>query len=247
MNFISKFFNYSYFKKNAPSAFKKTYQDMENSKAYKKYCQELHGTDYRCLNTLSKKQYLKLKEIIKEQSPELLLDIGSGNGKLTSSLAREFNFKAHGIDFALCPSDEAGVTFSKDDIESFKRNETYDLIISIDSFYMIRNYRKFLKNLKNHLGENKKIILFFTLVNNSFNNSPIPKALAKLRLNYEITEFSEDDLQFWQKSRELLDEMNDEFVDENHFKLWNIKKKEADKNISLHSTQQTHRYLLIIN
>lgn len=247
MNFISKFLNHLYFKKNAPSAFEKTYEDINNSKAYLNYCLKLHGTPFACLNTLSQNQLLKLKEIMKHQAPSLFLDLGAGNGELTKFLVKEYNSCAHGIDFSYTPQSEKSVSFFKEDIETFKRNTKYDLIISVDSFYMIRNYRKFLQNLMSHLNDNKQCALFFTLVNNSFSSSPVKKTLDKLKLKYELIDYTEDDLEFWKHSKELLEQMNDEFVDENNFKLWNIKKKETDKNILLHQNQQTNRYLLIIN
>jgi len=236
-----------YFKKNAPNAFEKTYKDIEKSKAYLKFCKKVHGTNFSCLNTLSQTQFLKLQEIIKEQKPNLLLDLGSGNGELTNFISKEFKTKAHGIDFSHAPNNSNQVAFIKGDIESYKRDDLYDLIISIDSFYMIKSHKKFLKNTIQHLRPKKLCALFFTLVNSSFNESPIRKALEKLQLDYEIIDYTQDDLEFWKKSRYLLDEMNDEFVDEGNFNLWNIKKKEADKNTLLHQNQETYRYLLIIH
>ncbi|GEM_PF-5205161 len=247
MKQLTKYINNLFFVQNAPTVFEKAYIDINKSKSYREYCKELHQFDFPCWNTLSITQKSFLETQLSKLKINSLLDIGSGNGEITKYLCHKYNCKGTGIDFAQSPSDSKKVKFIKTEFLKKKLEEKYSVIISIDSFYMINNYKKYLKKIMNLLESNGTVIIIFSLTMDSFENSKINKALNKLNLNYSITDFTQDDLAFWTKSEQLLDQYNDKFVDEGKFNLWNIKKKETDKNIQLHNSNNISRLALVIN
>lgn len=247
MKLIKKFFNRKFFKQKAPNAFKKTYSSINKSNSYREYCKRVHKRDLRLLNTMSSQQLDLLEKSIKEIAPKTLLDIGCGNGELTQSLSDQYSLSSTGIDFSLTSRSSKNVKYSEEDHETFKIDKKFDLIISIDSFYMIGNYKKFIKNLISHLSENGKILIFLTLVDNSFQASKLNNVLSKLDVNFSFKDLTRDDLDFWKHSSLVLEEMNQAFVDEDHYSLWNIKNKEALKNLELHSRNRIQRILLEIS
>ena len=246
MKRINKFINNIFFLKNAPKVFERNYLDINSSKSYQSYCKDLHQIDIPCWNTLSLKQRNFLEDQLAKSSPQRVLDIGSGNGVLLQYLAKKYNFSAIGIDFAISPKDTKSVTYLKGQFLEYQFDSKFDVIISIDSFYMINNYKKYFKKLLKLLHEKGRIIIHFTLTVESFEESKIRKALKSLSLKYELVNFTQDDEDFWNNSLELLDQYNESFVDEGYFKLWNIKKMEADKNIQLHNSNNTSRLALIV-
>lgn len=246
MKILTKYINNLFFTKNAPTIFEKAYIDINNSKSYREYCKELHQVEFPCWNTLSINQKDFLEKELSKLNLNSLLDIGSGNGELTKYLCNKFNCQGTGIDFAQSPSNGKMVKFLKTEFLTEKLMKQYSALISIDSFYMINNYKKYLKKMLRHLEIDGTIIIIFSLTETSFENSKILKAIKSLKLNYSLTDFTQDDLIFWKASQELLDKYNDRFVDEDKFKLWNIKKKEADKNIQLHNSNNISRLGLVI-
>ncbi|WP_417336736.1 class I SAM-dependent methyltransferase [Halobacteriovorax marinus] len=246
MKAIKKYFNNLFFLKNAPPIFEKTYQSMNKSKAYRDYCEKVHGTSFSCWNTLSPLQLNFLEEYFETKRPKSFLDIGSGNGELTKYLSKKYSAKATGIDFATMPNSSKEVEFIRDQFLNTSFNKKYEFIISNDSFYMITSYKKYLRKCLSLLENNSHMIILFSLVNEKFDKSPLRKALDSLQLNYEIKDFTADDYEFWKKSQSILEQTNQAFVDESQFSLWNIKKKETDKNIQLHNSNNIQRLGLVI-
>lgn len=246
MKKLKKFFNNIYFTKNAPPVFEKVYGDINKSKSYKQYCKELHGVDFPCWNTLSKDQLSYLKESLDELELTSILDIGSGNGELTKYLAEKYNCSSLGIDFAQSPIEGKRSKFLKGIFQQENIRESFSVIISIDSFYMINSYKKYINSMINCLEKSGKVIVFFSLVDEEFDNSRLLKAIKSLDLKYKLKDFTCNDFKFWNDSLSLLDKYNQSFVDEGFFNLWNIKKKEADKNIQLHRSNNIKRLALIL-
>jgi SAM-dependent methyltransferase len=247
MSFIKKFLNRKFFKDKAPKAFGNTYSSIHKSNSYLKYCDKVHKRELRLLNTMCSHQLERLEIFFEKYTPKTLLDIGCGNGELTQYLSDKFSTNSTGVDFSIKPTKTKNVEYEKLDHESFSIKRKFDFIISIDSFYMILNYKSFLKNLTEHLNPNGKIIIFLTLVDESFENSKLKKSLSKLKLQYKIEDLTKYDKTFWDISNQVLEEMNQDFVDENHFPLWNIKHKEVSKNLNLHSDKRIQRVLLEIS
>ena len=246
MKFIKKYFNRKFFKKNAPNAFSKTYQSIEKSKSFLKLCNIIHNRNLSILNTMSSYQLDLLEDRVGSMSAKNLLDIGCGNGELTTHLADKYSLQSVGIDFALEKKSSKRNQFLKQDHEDFKLDRKFDLILSIDSFYMINNIKNFMANLLLHLNDDGKVIIFMTLVDNEFQSSNLAKALNKLPIIFTIKDLTDDDLAFWNTSKATLEEMNQEFVDEDQFKLWNIKNKEALNNLELHKRNRIQRIFLEI-
>ncbi len=246
MKRFNKFINNLFFLKNAPEVFARTYMDINKSKSYKSYCQELHGVDFSCWNTLSVNQREFLEEELQRMKPSTLLDIGSGNGELTKYLSSKFQLTATGIDFSITPEKTKSTQFIRGKFLDHSFSSKYSTIILIDSFYMINNYKKYFKKLLSLLDSHGEIIIIFTLTMEEFENSKVLKAIKSLHLEYSLTDFTKDDFNFWKSSKDLLEKYNDLFVDEGYFNLWNIKNKEADKNVQLHNTCNTSRLALII-
>ncbi|WP_372652158.1 cyclopropane-fatty-acyl-phospholipid synthase family protein [Halobacteriovorax sp.] len=246
MKQITKFINNLFFVQNAPTIFEKAYVDINKSKSYREYCKELHQVDFPCWNTLSINQKSFLELELSKYKIKSLLDIGSGNGEMTKYLCSKYECQGTGIDFAQSPQGSNTIHFFKTEFLKKKLDQKYSAVVSIDSFYMINNYKKYLKKVMNHLESDGVAIIIFSLTMNTFENSKISKALHSLNLDYSITDFTKDDLDFWTTSQQLLDLFNEKFVDEGKFNLWNIKKKEADKNVQLHNSNNISRLGLII-
>lgn len=244
MNFIKRHFNNKFFKQKGPSAFKKAYEAISKSKVYEQYCQRVHGQETKMLNTMALDQYQLLVERINELSPKTMLDLGCGNGELTKQISKELSIKSIGIDFSFMGKDVKGTQFKQIDTEHFKLEKKFDLILSVDSFYMIKNYKDFLKNLLLHLNPNGKVIILITILDEALEDHRLMSACKKLNLKVDKYDLTKSDRNFWISSKKVLEEMNQVFVDEDQFYLWGIKKKEADKNIALHDSNSSNRYLL---
>ncbi len=198
------------------------------------------------LNTLSPIQLNSLNDIVKKSQAKKVLDLGSGNGELLVHICNENSIKGIGIDFSYLPPSNKFCSFIKSDHEDFNLNDKFDLILSIDSSYMIGDFKRYLKNIIDHLHPNASALFFMTFTDTSLESSPFIKACKKLKINPEIIDFTNNDYEFWQNSKKELDALNQEFVDEEHFNLWNIKYKEVLKNLELHQENRTKRYQILI-
>jgi SAM-dependent methyltransferase len=237
----------NYFKKNAPKAFEKFYNSTHKSDAYLSFCKEAHDLEFPVQNNMSPLQKDRLLDHIDELSPKKVLDLGCGSGHFANFLAQTLNANVDGIDFIDGGKFTDGkINFIKSNIEDIElEKEKYDLVISIDSLYMIGNMQKLIKNIMYSLRTEGKFITLYTCVD-EFEKSDFYLGLKSLAMKYEAIDFSHNDFMFWNCSNKALQDLNEAFHSEGSGFAWKTKNDEVRKNLQLHEQGRMKRYMIIV-
>lgn len=101
-----------------------------------------------------------IKPLIQENTK--ILELGCGTGRLINELARRYPKlpKIHAVDFFVDPRKlEKGITFEKQNLENFKMDGTFDLIIMNQVLEHIKNFYGLLESLKNNLSKDGTIYI----------------------------------------------------------------------------------------
>ena len=76
------------------------YQVMEESHAFRQYCQAAHGNALLQLNELDNETLEKILSLLRRSASNLIIDVGCGNGYLTEFIAEATQARVVGIDIS---------------------------------------------------------------------------------------------------------------------------------------------------
>ena len=136
----------------------------------------------------------KLVSLIKNKTPNKILEIGCGTGFVTKLISKEFTFKTYlALDIVedcrqYIYNINPNVKFSSIDIEDFIKKDTdkYDLIISNASLQWVDDFEGVTKNLQTKLAPNGELV-FSTFGNENFREIfHIVGASLNYYSNYEL-------------------------------------------------------------
>lgn len=101
----------------------------------------------------------KLVSNLKEKKFKNILEIGSYSGILTKEIVKNFRFETYlALDiidsFDLIKNTDSKIEFQKIDIENFKTNKKFDLIIANASLQWCDNFDETIQKLKSYLAPN---------------------------------------------------------------------------------------------
>lgn len=238
-NFIRNLLNQKGFNAKAKRAFSNYYRFARESKSYLSYCEKMHGIECFMQNNLSKKQFEFLTKQFKSNMK--VLDIGCGTGDLTEYFAKKYKLKAKGFDLV-----ESSQKFKEANYETTWLGENeYDLVISLDGFYMLNDLYKTLNKVMDALKPKGKFVLTYTS-ERPFKKTRLGKAIANKKYRHEIEDFTQDDKIFNNKAKELLEELEPKFIEEGNSNLYRTKYNEIKKNVESHQSGKMYRSLVTI-
>lgn len=143
------------------------------------------GSGYNQNSTPQKVWFEKYEDSIPIRGDEDILDLGCGDGKLTSKISKRLTTGSilgldrskSMIDFANENFKDENVKFRIGDMRSFKLKRKFDLIISFTALHWIREYDQVFKQVKEHLKPNGRI---FFVLSTKFKYFPLDKALETM-------------------------------------------------------------------
>ncbi|MDX8431790.1 MAG: methyltransferase domain-containing protein [Candidatus Algichlamydia australiensis] len=131
---------------------------------------DLYDGSYYSNHSIHQKNFAKefLKNL-KIAPKSLYLDMGCGDGKITSDIAEEHDLTALGVDrsasmiaFANENYHKDNISFLQDDAEDYVKPEKFDLITSLTMLHWVNNPQKALQNIYKSLKKNGTFYLLLS-------------------------------------------------------------------------------------
>ncbi|MCM1991469.1 class I SAM-dependent methyltransferase [Oceanirhabdus seepicola] len=236
------------------------YPCAEKSQAHKAFCEIAYGKNLCQHGMLNMYQLEKIIELLNVRKEDKILELGCGNGYITEYISDITNGNILGIDLASDAIDSATkrtlpkasrLQFECKNIETIDyETNTFDKIVSIDSLYFLRNLESSLLKLNNILKDNGFIVMSFFFPGNKENlntldvvsNSHLGKILEKHNFQYDIFDFTANNLEHWELVKETLDKLKPKFEEESQMFLYNNRKEECRGDY----LTKAHRCLFLI-
>ena len=115
------------------------------------------------------------------------------------------------------------------------KNEFYDLVLSIDSLYMITDEKKLIKKIHHSLKSGGHFDLHITFIDSKRRNHLL-KILKSIFYEVSITDYSHQDKLLWLKSNDYLIKNKLSFSSDVCKNVYMTKSNEVTKNLSLSKT-----------
>ena len=264
MNILKKIESKIFRKYIFPKVLSKILIKSKNSKAHSKFCEQVYGKNLTQLNMANMEQINKLIEILKLSENSKVLDLGCASGTVTEYISDLTKAHVTGIDYvknAINIAKERTVkksyrlTFKYMNFNNLKFPDNFfDVIIAIDSIYFVDDFEKTIGNLKKILKSNGEMAIFFTQtikINESSNillpnNTKIAIALKKNKLNYEFYDFTELEKNHWKISKEVAENLKEDFIEEKNFDIYRIILNESKNQLKFVESNRISRYLYFI-
>ena len=227
--------------------YNQSHANLENSKAYGRYCERVYGKNLYQINMTDITELNFLMIHLNMNKDKVCLDLGCGSGMITEYISDVTGATITGIDFAdqavnrasaRTQSKQDRLTFLADDFEniSFPEN-SFDIIFAIDSLYSTKNIDKIISNSVKFLKLNGQFAIFYgnngkKQVRLKPEETKLGQSLTKLGFNYEIFDYSNDLIKFWTRSKDVATKLKTEFISENQSDLYESLIRQADLNLA---------------
>ncbi len=210
----------------------------EQSPAYRKLSQRVHGTDLCHFDMVTQPQLDALLELHPIYEHEHVLDMGCGIGTLTEYISDCTAALVTGIDFAPLAIERAQTrTAGKSSRLSFlvaDMNALSDLtlevdgILAFDTLYFVKDLHKTVQDMLSLLRSPGWMALFYTthvepdepLQSLEPDKTPLANALNACGLSYQTHDFTRDEIELWQRMAQVSDELKPEFEAEGNLAYW---------------------------
>lgn len=209
------------------------------SKAYTSFCVKVFGKDLSQFNVLDMEQLNTLISTLNLSPSDIVLDLGSGLGRITEYIHLKTGAKITGIDFAEQLVEWANAsTKGREEKLSFQvgnMNElefpkgSFDAIYSIDTLYPtnINDLDNTMGTLKEILKPNGQMGIFFAQIIESEDskemleprNTQIANALTNNGLSFTTVDFTQNARDIWEKEITVGNDMKDIFEKEGNLDL----------------------------
>ncbi len=238
--------------------FSKMHLDCYNSKTYRNFCKRVYDIDLCQFSMMDLEQIKKMLEVMNLKKTDKVLDLACGMGVITEYVADKTEADVIGIDFASKAIKAANkrtkckknIHFVTHDMVSLNFPEkSFDVVLCIDGLYFVENLDGLVLNLKKMLKEGGKMIIFYSqLIEENKDellpeNTALAKALTRQGINFETWDFSKNEHEIWQKSKQVANELEENFKKEKNEFVWKMRVKESEKNLKRYQDNLCSRHL----
>ena len=233
----------------------------EQSPAYRELCRELYGNDLIQYDMMTQIQLEKLLDVLEVSKCKSILDVGCGLGTVTEYIAGHTDGNITGIDFSSEAIEIAQKrTKKKKNRLSFRvmdmdeidfPSNSFDTIISIDTFYFVNDLYKTINALRGALQEQGQMGIFYSATISTgeskemlrSENTVLAETLDKCGMHFETWEFTAEEKEFWKTSVNITNKLKNQFVDEGNLTIYNELIEEATGLLEYFDTERSRRYL----
>jgi cyclopropane fatty-acyl-phospholipid synthase-like methyltransferase len=202
------------------------------SLAFARYCERVYGKALNQFGTADLEQLDLLLNVLNLRDRMRVLDAGCGTGDTTRYLAERSGASFVGIDKSERAIEAAKrlagaslrLSFEVADMDSLQLEpNSFDAVITVESLYFPKDLTSTIAQFRALLRAGGQMGLFFT----SFGQSKIEKALEENHLAFEVRDLTEADQHFWQRSKQVAEEMRAELAAEGNEDLLHLGETDA--------------------
>jgi 2-polyprenyl-3-methyl-5-hydroxy-6-metoxy-1,4-benzoquinol methylase len=234
---------------------------VEQSVTSQKFCQRVYGRNLCQFNMTNETQLDKLLKVMNLSEDDHILDMGCGVGLISEYISDVTGARVTGIDFATSAIERAlERTRGKKDRLSYMVMDMDELcfpeksfsgVIAIDTLYFVKDLKSTIQSAKESLRENGQMGIFYStkiLDGESIeklkpNQTPLAKVLKECKLNFQTWDFTEEEVNFWEKSLHVAEELKDEYDAEGTLQIYESTVSEAKSMLEIVRKDRSSRYL----
>ncbi|NHJ86338.1 MAG: class I SAM-dependent methyltransferase [Asgard group archaeon] len=232
-----------------------------NSQAYGQFCERAYGKNLIQFNVVNMYQLDLLLQRLKLTPSDIVLDLGSGLGKITEYIANETNAKIIGIDFSVKAIEWAKehtklnekLSFEVMDINEldFPAN-TFDAIIALDVLYWVDDQASAMKKIKEILKPKGRLGIFYVQFKSptdttdtlSVDDTKIVKLLKELDFNYDVLDVSDIAFEMWKEQLIIGQEMRPQFEQEGNVDIIDERLTDGKNVVARFEKKEQKRYFI---
>jgi ubiquinone/menaquinone biosynthesis C-methylase UbiE len=222
---------------------KPCYLRSEQSPTFIRYCERVYGEMLNQFGTADMEQLTLLLDVLRLRPGSHALDGGCGTGAMTRYLADKSGARFVGIDtagpaivraqeLAAASADRLAFKMGTMDALDFPP-ASFDAVVVIDSLYFCKDLTATIGQFLRILRTGGQMGLFYTHIVESSESSLAAgdtKLGAALRANglaFDVHELSESARRFWQRSKDVAEDMRVDFEAEGNADLMHLGETEA--------------------
>ena len=231
------------------------------SNAYSLFCERVYGKNLYQFNMMTMSQLTKLLNILKLSSGDRVLDLGCGMGKITEYIADVTHASLIGVDIASkaikcaqnrTQENSADIEFWMADMDDLTVLKTsVDCIIAIDVLYYVEDLNTTVGQMKRILKQQGQMGIFFSQsckLNESTeilhpDKTKLGLSLKNHGLNFQTYEFTESEREFWTRSKQVIAELERDFLEEGNMELYEDTYEEIVGTLKACEDGRRRRYL----
>lgn len=207
-------------------AYEQFYTMAAESRAFKAYCEDAFGADFSQDGFSDLQQINTILSFIPKQEGLHILDIGCGNGKMLRYLQAKTDAYIHGFDYSENAIRTANAQSNGNGDfrvgvigEITYPEESFDVIISMDTLYFAQDMSAFVGQVREWLKKDGLFLIGYQegdIMPKTENceTTVIAQALKKNQLKYDVMDITEDTYQMLRKKRESILKYKDAFAEE---------------------------------
>ena len=210
--------------------YKAFYEMAEKSTAFRTFCHDAFGQDFSQDGFSDIAQIDMILPYIPAKEDVHILDIGCGNGKMLGYLQKKTGAFIHGFDYSRKAIANARALFT--DRADFQEgiigemeypNETFDVVVSMDTMYFAKDMSAFVAQIKRWLKPQG--ILFAGYQEGELvprtrdeHTTELAKALKKNQMKYDVRNITKQTYELLKTKREAAMMHKADFENEKHGK-----------------------------
>lgn len=215
------------------------------SRAHADFCNMAYGQNLNQHGMIDVYELDSLVDLLKEQNPKSVLDLGCGNGQITEYLYQKVHANYMGLDISNRGIEVANTRFSENpklqftvgNLNDLSLENQYDALLFLDTLYYVDSPEKVLKDCLEITRPDGAIYIYFsawTLSEEEKHNlnpqhTSLAKTLNNLNLSFEFKDLTSSGVLHWKRKLKVLEEMKEAFAEEGNEELWWYRFREANR------------------
>ena len=233
----------------------------ERSATSSKFCERVYGLDLCQFNSMSMGQLDKLLEVMNLGKDDHILELGCGVGRITEYISDLTGAKLTGVDFAAAAIDRAQertqakrerLAYQFMDMDELRfSKDSFSGVISIDALHFVNDLKRMIQSVQACLRENGQMGIFYSVVvspgettdNLEPEQTPLAKALQDYGLTFQTWDFTQDEIDIWEKILQTAEELRPEYAAEGNLFLYETSVSDAKPMLAAVKSGRRRRYL----
>jgi SAM-dependent methyltransferase len=243
----------------AATARQPCYLRSEQSPAFAKFCRRVYGEMLNQYGTADMRQIDLLLDGLELTAHSRVLDAGCGTGHMTAHLAARTGASFLGLDISepsiarareLARTAPQRLRFEVGSMDALDlAPSSFDAVVAIDSLYFAKSLENVIAQFRSVLVPSGRMALFYTHMAETpggglgVSDTKLGSALRACGIPFRAQDLTEEDRAFWRRSRQVAEELREEFEAECNSDLTRI--GEADAVLGLIEQGRHARYLYL--